>query len=142
MLRRILVGFDASPQARRALRVAMDMAEGGSGEVAVVGVVSHDRGETDEDRAAAFDADARPLRQQAEHDVASHPYGPAHTIIDIVGADNPARALDEIAHDHGYDVIVVGRHGHEQASHVGIGRISRQLAENARCPVLIVGDDR
>jgi nucleotide-binding universal stress UspA family protein len=140
VFKRILVGFDGSPQARGALHVAMGIAEATAGEVAAVTVVNHDRGDTEEDRTRAFDADAEPLRRQAEREVAMHPYGATHTVVKVVAGQNPARTLADFAYDHGYDVIVAGRHGHEQASHVGLGRVVRQLAETAHCPVLVVGE--
>jgi nucleotide-binding universal stress UspA family protein len=139
MFRRILVGFDGSSHARRALRTALDMAATVSGEATVLIAVSLSHGETDEDRRAAFDAEAGPIRAMAEREVVTARSG-AVCNVHVVPADRPAKAMAAYVQERGYDLLIVGRHGRERATHVGLGRVARELTERATCPLLLIGD--
>ena len=139
MFRRILVGFDGSRDARRALRTALAMASSVSGEATVLIAVSASHGETDEDRRAAFDAEAGPIQAMADQEVAtarSH----ATCTIHVVAGDRPAQAMAAYVDEHGYDLLIVGRHGRERGAHGGLGRVARELAEKATYPLLLIGD--
>jgi len=139
MFRRILVGFDGSRDARRALRTALGMAESVSGEATVLIAVSTSHGETDEDRRAAFDAEAGPIRAMAEHEVAAA-RSDATCSVHVVPGDRPAQTMAAYVDEHGYDLLIVGRHGRERATHGGLGRVARELTEKTACPLLLVGD--
>ncbi len=139
MFRRILVGFDGSRDARRALRAALGMAASVSGEATVLVAMSASHGETDEDRRAAFDAEAGPMRAMAEEEVAAA-RSDATCTIHVIAADRPAQAMAAYADEHGYDLLIVGRHGRERAIHAGLGRVARELTEKATCPLLLIGD--
>jgi nucleotide-binding universal stress UspA family protein len=140
MFRRILVGFDGSPDACKALRAASALAAAVSGETTVLIAVPASHGETDEDRRTAFEAEAAPIRAIAEHELAlSVPGGTSS--VRVVAGDGPARDLAAYVVEHGYDLLVVGRHGRERATHGGLGRVARELADKAACPLLLIGDD-
>jgi len=139
MFRRILVGFDGSRDARQALRTAIAMAESVSGEATVVIAVSASHGETEEDRRAAFDAEAGPIQAMADRVVAAA-RSDATCTIHVVAEDRPAHAMAAYVDEHGYDLLVVGRHGRERAAHGGLGRVARELTETATCPLLLIGD--
>jgi nucleotide-binding universal stress UspA family protein len=140
VFRRILVGFDGSRDAREALRTGIAMASAAQGEVAVLIVASASHGETDEDRRAAFDAESAPLRSSAEHELQAAIRSAATGSVHAVAGDRPADVLSSYVDERGFDLLVVGRHGRERAAHRGLGRVARDLAERARCPVLLIGD--
>lgn len=140
VFRRILVGFDGSQDARQALRAGVALASVAGGEVTVLVVVSGSHGETEEDRRAAFEAEAAPLRTAAERELAAAGPGATGTPVHVLTGDHPAVALSAYAEERGFDLLVVGRHGRERAAHRGPGRVARELAEKARCPLLLVGD--
>jgi len=140
VFRRILVGFDGSRDAREALRAGRMLAALADGEVTVVIVVSASHGETDEDRRRAYEAEAAPLRAAAEHELHSTPGIDSAGQVHVATGDHPAEVLASYAEERGFDVLVVGRHGRERASHGGLGRMARELAEKALCPLLLVGD--
>jgi nucleotide-binding universal stress UspA family protein len=140
VFRRVLVGFDGSRHARQALRAAISLAAAAGGEVGVVIVVSASHGETDEDRQRAFEAEAAPLGAAAEAELsASHRPDTAIT-VHLAPGDRPAQALSNNAEERGFDLLVVGRHGRDVATHPGLGRAARELAEKTGCPLLLVGD--
>ncbi len=139
MFRRILVGFDGSRDSRVALRVATGLATSISGEATVLITVPGTHGETDEDRRAAFEAEARAIRAIAEQELSAAPSG-VTCAVHVVPADHPAQTLADYLVEHGYDLLVVGRHGNERAGHGGLGRVARELADKATCPLLLIGD--
>jgi nucleotide-binding universal stress UspA family protein len=139
MFRKILVGFDGSRNARAALRIAVGMATSVSGEAVVAIVASASHGETEEDRQAAFEAEAGGIRAVADQEIAAA-RSAASCSIHIVPGDRPAAAMSAYVDQHGYDLLIVGRHGRERASHGGLGRVARELADNATCPLLLIGD--
>jgi nucleotide-binding universal stress UspA family protein len=140
VFRRILVGFDGSTNSLVALRAALQMAATASGEATVLIVIPDPHGETEEDRIASFEADARPLQTMAQRELDTRPKSEAVVTLHVVSAGNPARALLAFAESHGYDLLVVGRHGQERATHGGLGRVARELADSAPFPLLLVGD--
>jgi nucleotide-binding universal stress UspA family protein len=131
--RRLLVGYDGSQDAQRALRAANALARGLNGEVHVLVAVRHPaHTETPAETASAAEAErTRLTRGLAEAGGAGLP-------LHVVDSDDPARALAEHAGRHGFDLVVVGRHGNESATHRGAGRCPEALLRNHLCPVVVV----
>lgn len=134
--RRILVGFDGSREAQEALRAAVALADELRGEVRVLLVVrppSHV--ETPGELAAAAAAERDSLSRGLSE--LRHATGRG---VDrrVVHADDPARALADHAEEHGFDLLVVGCHGRDHATHRGIGGSVEALLRRHPCPVLVV----
>jgi universal stress protein A len=55
----------------------------------------------------------------------SEPGSPAHTIVDV-------------AKKGGYDLLVLGTHGHTGLAHALIGSVAERVVRHASCPVLTV----
>lgn len=134
--RRVLVGYDGSAEAQRALRTAVALAGDLGGEAHVLLVVRPPvHAETNEaaDLAAAAEAEnlARGLQEHL---------GPrdADVTTEFVVSDDPGRALAEHAEEHGFDLVVVGGHGREQPTHRGIGQSLEILLRHHPCPVVVV----
>jgi nucleotide-binding universal stress UspA family protein len=140
LFRRILVGFDGSSDAREALRTGVVMASAAEGEATVLIVLPSTHGETLEDRRTAFEAEATSIRTAAEHERALASRDPTPTVIRTVAGEHPAEVLARYIQEHGFDVLVVGRHGRERGTHGGLGRTAHELAQKAPCPVLLVGN--
>lgn len=64
-------------------------------------------------------------RGLAVREALSEPGSPAHTIVDI-------------AKKGGYDLIVLGTHGHTGFAHALIGSVAERVVRHASCPVLTV----
>ncbi len=50
----------------------------------------------------------------------------------------PVQSIVQVAHDGGYDLIVMGTHGRTGISHALIGSVAERVVRKAGCPVLTV----
>jgi nucleotide-binding universal stress UspA family protein len=135
--RRILVGYDGSREAQDALRAAVALAEEIDGDVRVLLVVRPPAHvETPEELSSAASAERDNLSQGLDTLLRPGPGRMPETRV--VFADDPARAIAQHAEVHGFDLVVVGRHGREQVTHRGIGQVLESLLRHHPCPVLVV----
>ena len=118
--RRILVAYDGTPSARRALQRAATMYREGD-DVALARV--RDDGE---DVEAQLD-EARAILAER---------GITATSITLVGS--PARAICVTADRDGYDVIVVGRRNLRDAGQLLLGSVAARIVSGATCDVVVV----
>jgi len=138
MFRRVLVGFDGSTEAQRALRIAIALAADLQGEAHVLLVVRPPaHAETPEERTRAAEAEKENLSRGLAG-VQNQTQNHSEVSTEVVYADEPAHALAAYAEEHGFDLVVVGGHGREQMSHRGIGRSVEALLRHHPCPVLVV----
>jgi nucleotide-binding universal stress UspA family protein len=138
VFRRILVGYDASKEARRALDVAVSLAADLRGEAHVLLVVRPPaHAETSEERDRAATAERENLSAGLAGDRDRHS-GIATAAIHIVSADDPAEAISQYVEEHGFDLIIIGSHGREQMTHRGIGHSLEAILRRHPCPVLVV----
>jgi nucleotide-binding universal stress UspA family protein len=142
-VKRIVVGFDGSARARRALEWAAALAEEG-GTVAVVASVrlapSAGRGpgpdpvDAEElERRGTLLAEARDLLEGASVDVRT-----------VEGIGEPGRVIVDEAAETGADLVVVGSRGLNLAERIALGSVSTYVVHHAPCDVLVVrrGDGR
>jgi nucleotide-binding universal stress UspA family protein len=139
MYRRILVAYDGSAGARRALTTAVDLAAGWGSELGVLWVEEHlphyaaTVGEIDEEKAVqdryfgqlqaeaiALGA-ARGVRVQTE-----------------VRLGQPARVVTDFVRQEGWDLLVLGRSGHSEVWGRFMGSTADKISRHASCAVLIV----
>lgn len=138
LFRSILVGYDGSREAQRALRVAVALASDLGGEVHVLQVVrTPAHAETVEEQEEAARAErlnlSQGLNSALEPGQSVNPFT-THVIFD----DNPAKAIADFAEEHGVDLIVTGSHGREQSTHRGLGHSLEALVRRRPCPILVV----
>ena len=138
MYRRVLIGFDGSPASKEALRAGAEIAAAMQGEATILIVASVGHGETEEDRQVAFEQEIAPLRALALEVLEILPKGLTDVSIKATSGDDPAAALSRYATEHAFDLLVVGRHGRDRASHAGLGRMTKRLAETTPIPLLLV----
>lgn len=140
---RILVGWDASKDAQRALRAAAHLAVDLAAEVVALGVLK--RPAYAEAMDEAEEEFARRRGQVAsEVEEATRLAGFPSSVrirVETVAADSPAPALAGYATEHGFDLLVVGRHGLDRAVHPRAGGMTEYLVRHSRCPLLVVGED-
>ena len=140
MLQRILLAWDGSAAAKRALDMAIDLARRYQAEIVAVSVAySPAHAETDEDRRESVSAARRHLegtlaavRDRADRIGVSLEQA-------LIEGDHPADELLRYAHEHGFDLLVAGRPRSGLARRVLMHGVAEALAAKAEIPVLIVG---
>lgn len=138
--RRILVGFEGSPESHTALRRALELAGKLGSEVRIVTVVpppSVVLGPLMTPEAIDF----TPLARAAEEELrrlVEKASGEGISVSYEVRMGEPATALLEAAEDWGADLIVLGRRRLSGLERIAIGSVSSKVANHATVDVLIV----
>lgn len=142
--RRVLAGFDGSPDAADAVRAAVAIAARDGGHVVALSVIQR-APRADGDRDADPDGDGGDIRQ-----LAVTLFGelrrelPAGTTvrmnIQIVGIDDdsPAHVVTDYAAEHGFDVLVLGRHGDGRRRRARLGQVADRAVQGCPVPVLLL----
>lgn len=142
MFRRIIVAWDGTTVAEHAVRVALDIAGRYGASLRVVSVLETPmHAEAREDR-------ERTVREQTDfytETLARMERGVTGTSTELQheflhGAD-PAEALRAYAHEHGVDLIVIGRGHRGVVQRALTGDVTDVVAREAHCPVLVVGQE-
>ncbi|WP_433682704.1 universal stress protein [Nocardia sp. CA-119907] len=141
MFQRIVVGYDDSPGARKALRIALELAAAHKSALTVVAVEEHRPlyrpviGEIEEERSVEEETSRRWLAAAtataAERGIA---------IEAEIRAGHPAHELAIAATHHEADLLVLGRSGHSAIWGRFIGATAEKAARHADCSVLIAQD--
>jgi nucleotide-binding universal stress UspA family protein len=142
MFQRFLLAWDGSQVALRAFDVAIDIVRRYEGELVAVSIAySPGHAETSSDREESVAAARRYLEESfAEVRDRADRAGVAvqHQVIQ---GDQPARALLEHAHEHGFDLIVCGQHHSRRAGRLLLHGVVDDLVSAAVVPVLVVGEE-
>ena len=130
----ILVGFDGSPNARRALEEALEVAAPDTR----ITVVAAAQAPAPDGQALPDGAEGLEERQHELEDARRRlaELGRDAEFVAVEGA--PADVLVEEAERRGADLIVVGRRGLTGAERFVMGSVSSKVARTAPCSVLIV----
>jgi nucleotide-binding universal stress UspA family protein len=136
MMKKLLVGYDGTESAKRAL----DRAAGMAGDGVTLGVISVAPVITGGPRSGGpFAAGDGPAEHRAElEEAVEYLAGRGITPATIAAAGDPAKAICEAADRDGYTTIVVGRRNISAAKHLLLGSVSDGVAHHAACDVLIV----
>jgi nucleotide-binding universal stress UspA family protein len=121
---RILVGYDASLQSKKALNEAITIAKNFSGFIKVINV--HGRGMQEKAETSVIEVKENLKREKVAYDV------------ELVQGSNPAKTLETIAKEENFDLIVIGSRGLGNTVSMLLGSVSRQVVSNAHCNVLVV----
>ncbi len=140
-LKRFLVGFDGSREAKQAVELAIDLATRLDAKITLFSVLpdtSHletveARERADEGARDQLDAQLTSARVHAA--AAGVPLAD----VVVVGGD-PAETIAHHAAEHGFDLVVIGSHGRERTTHGGLGRVVERLLREPHCPVLVAPD--
>ncbi len=128
MTRSIAVGFDGSPDATRALRVALALAR----DAGAVTWVLHARGLLEE-RAGASGAP-----EVVSETVTELGLDPASVHWRVEDGDPCSVLLRSVGPPVDAEILVVGRRGHGRHEGLLLGSTSLELVEHARVPVVVV----
>jgi nucleotide-binding universal stress UspA family protein len=140
--RRVLVGWDGSPDAAEALSVALQIAIRDRGHVVALAVLRQEaHPEASDDGEDGPPAIARLAEAQFEQlrrrMPASQVRLTAHVIVD--GRSNAGQAVCDYAEAHGFDLVVLGRRGEAGGRSSRLGRVADEAAQRSRVPLLLLG---
>jgi nucleotide-binding universal stress UspA family protein len=132
-MKHILVGFDGSTNARRALDEALDVARADTR----ITVVAAAQAPAPPGQVLPVGAEGLEERRRELEDARRRlaELGRDAELVAVSGA--PADVLVEEAEKRGADLIVVGRRGLSGAERLAMGSVSSKVARTARCSVLI-----
>lgn len=132
-MKHILVGYDETPPAERALERAAQLAKTFEAQVTVASIAAGLRG-----------VGAGPIPDPPTLHVQQLQHGKeklAELGIEaetVTGVGDPAKALVAIAEERQVDLIVVGTHGRPGLGRLLLGSVSDDVEHKAHCDVLIV----
>jgi len=121
---RILVGYDGSPQSKKAVMESITVAKCFSGYIKVVYV--YGKGLKGKAETEVIEIKEKLRLAEVEHDVS------------LVLGSNPAEALLTIAKREDFALIAVGSRGLGSTMSILLGSVSKQIVTKADCNVLVV----
>jgi nucleotide-binding universal stress UspA family protein len=132
-MKKILVAYDGSEPAKRALAEAAELVTAMGGTVTVVSVVPVHPG-----RAPVDPWDDRPVHdvQLAEAKTILAARHVAWEVLEPAG--DPAKTIETIAEEGGYDTVILGSRGLGTAERVLQGSVSEHVATHSKATVVIV----
>ncbi|MEU6497645.1 universal stress protein [Streptomyces sp. NPDC046984] len=136
---RILVGWDASPAARHALTVAITIADGDGIVIAHAVLTPSPHTETHGGQTRDLKSQRDWLQEQFDTALLATGTHGARVRLEWGESDTIPEDLHACAHQHGCDLIVIGRHGGD--SHLrtsGLGPVATSLVQSTLTPVLLV----
>jgi len=140
---KLLVPFDGSAHAERALEEAIDLARLGGGSLAVVAVVP-DVSKWALGGPMAAPVDVTGLQERVESDYRTMLQEAASKLPDGVDATTallhgpPAMAIVEKVRSSGSDLVVMGSRGRGDVRSVLLGSVSHEVLHTSPVPVLVV----
>jgi nucleotide-binding universal stress UspA family protein len=136
---RLLVAYDGSPGARRALDVALEVARSQGAELTGIAIEAHlprygaTVGEVDEEHRVE-EAEARRHLAEAVAVAAER----AVRLSTEIRVGHPAQAIVKAAEELRADLIVIGHSGHSGVWGLFLGTTAEKVSRHAPCSVLIV----
>jgi nucleotide-binding universal stress UspA family protein len=131
-MKRILVAYDGGDPGRKALDTAVELAKGTGGSISVVSVVP-------------IRAGRAPIDPWDDREVHASELEEARVILAEAGVSadylepfgDPARTIESLVRDRGYDTVVLGARGLGSLSRFLQGSVSEHVATHANATVVI-----
>jgi nucleotide-binding universal stress UspA family protein len=137
---RILVAFDNSSHAWRALEQAVALAEQRDAELTLMTVVQEPRVVPSPYVVPLVEVDELVTEAEAELEKAAASVPDGIAVRKVVGKGDSAEKIIRRAEADADDVIVIGTRGHSDAASLVIGSFSHEVIRRSPVPVLVVND--
>ena len=137
---RILVAFDNSSHAWRALEQAVALAKERDAELTLMTVVQEPRVVASPYVVPLVDTDELVSEAEAELEKAAVSVPDGIPVKKVVGRGDSADEIIRRAEADADDVIVIGTRGHSDAASLVIGSVSHEVIRRSPVPVLVVHD--
>jgi len=135
---KVLVGFDGSPAARKALQAALDLAQRYGAAVTALAVVRPPEFAELEAEVNAALAEAQGPLAEAFRWARAEARRAGVSLETRIQAGHPADTLVRVAREEGFDLIVLGRRGLTPVQRWMLGSVSERVLRYAHCPVMVV----
>jgi nucleotide-binding universal stress UspA family protein len=143
MFSQILIAWDGSPPSEWAFEAALDLARRYEAQLCAVSVAhSPAHAEAGEDRQESVNAARHYLEEtfgQVRDRADRAGVSVEHVIVE---GDNPASDILGYAHEHGFDLLVVGHHRKTRSGRFLIHGLTAKTIDAAEIPVLVVANGR
>ncbi|HTT55118.1 MAG TPA: universal stress protein [Streptosporangiaceae bacterium] len=138
--RRVLVAWDGSPDSVAALAAAAALVSGSRGHVVALTVLpERAHVEAGEGLGGAEPGDPDRVRENfARARAALQRTSQARIDLHTAAGRQVARSLCGYATEHGFDLLVLGRHGDGGVLHPRLGRVAEAAVRDAEVPVLLI----
>jgi len=132
----ILVPYDDSPNSKRALSKAFELAELTNGKITVINVISYHKamGKIIEPYRESIYDHVKKFFNQIERDASRRDV----TLKEEITYGNPAEEIINFMKNKKFDIIIMGRRGTSKITGTSLGSVSNALVQNSKIPVLIV----
>lgn len=132
----ILVPYDDSPNSKRALAKAFELAELANGKITVINVISYYKamGKVVEPYKESVYDHVKKFFNQIERDASRRDVPLKEEIM----YGNPAEEIMNFMKNKKFDIIIMGRRGTSKITGPSLGSVSNALVQNSKIPVLIV----
>lgn len=137
MIRKILVAYDGSDSANRAVEFAVDLAAKYGAEVHVLAVARPPEFGTEVETEAIIEQSRQHHARLLQPLEARLAHGPVMASFHVA-VGHPAEQIVRYAEEHGVDHIVVGHRGRSLFNRLLIGSIARQVIAYAPCAVTVM----
>ncbi len=135
--RKLLVGYDGSPQSEKAVDIALSLAECLDATVLVFAVARPPEPSTSVELEAVLD-DAREHFEEAFKKILEKARSHNIEVRTDMAVGHPAEQLIHRAEMDGIDLIILGRRGRSMISRMMLGSVSERALRYAHCPVMVV----
>jgi nucleotide-binding universal stress UspA family protein len=135
--RKILVGYDGSPQSEKAVDVAVSLAQCVDATVLVFAVARPPEPATSVELEAVLD-DAREHYEQGFKKIVERAKSHDIDLQTAIAVGHPAEQIVHRAETEHVDLIILGRRGMSMFEKWLLGSISERVLRYAHCPVMVV----
>jgi nucleotide-binding universal stress UspA family protein len=135
--RKLLVGYDGSPQSEKAVDIALSLAECLDSTVLIFAVARPPEPATSVELEAVLD-DAKEHFEEGFKKIVERAHSRGLEVTTDMAVGHPAEQLIHRAEADGVDLIILGRRGRSMISRMMLGSVSERALRYAHCPVMVV----
>lgn len=135
--RKLLVGYDGSPQSDKAVDVALSLAECMDSTVLIFAVARPPEPSTSVELEAVLD-DAKEHFEEGFKKIMEKARAHNLEVQTAMAVGHPAEQIIHRAEADGIDLIILGRRGRSMISRMMLGSVSERALRYAHCPVMVV----
>lgn len=135
--RKLLIGYDGSPQADKAVDIGFSLAECLDATVLVFAVARPPEPSTSVELEAVLD-DAKELFEEGFKKILEKARSCGLEVKTDMAVGHPAEQIIHRAEADGVDLIILGRRGRSMISRMMLGSVSERALRYAHCPVMVV----